>query len=347
MEQFALEEDLAVRDGDDVRRNIRRNVARLRLDDRKCGQRTAAQLIRQLCRALQQSGVQVEDVAGICLASGRSADQKGQCAVSDRVLGQIIIDNQNVLALVHEILTHRASGVRSDVLQRGQLTCRCADNDRVVHCACQRQFLDQRCNGRVLLSDGDVNADNIFASLVDDGVGRNNRLTGLSVADDQLTLTLADRDHGVDCLDTGLQRLLNRLTVDDSRCRTLDRTGFGGLNRTLAVDRLTQCIDNAADQCLADRYGYNLAGALDDVAFLNALVGAQHYDGYGVLLKVLGHAVFAVAKFDELVGHTFFQTGCTCDTVADQNDRSGFALFDLCIIVLNLCLNDTADFFRT
>ena len=40
--------------------------------------------------------------------------------------------------------------------------------------------------------------------LVDDRIDRNRCLTGLSVTDDQLTLSTSDRHHGIDCLDTGL-----------------------------------------------------------------------------------------------------------------------------------------------
>ena len=39
-----------------------------------------------------------------------------------------------------------------------------------------------------LLTDSDVNADHAFAALVDDGVDRDCGLTGLTVANDELTL---------------------------------------------------------------------------------------------------------------------------------------------------------------
>ena len=69
VEQLRLKEDLTVGNGNDVRRDIGGNVARLRLDDGQCGQRAAALGVTQLGRALQQAGVQVENVAGVSLAS--------------------------------------------------------------------------------------------------------------------------------------------------------------------------------------------------------------------------------------------------------------------------------------
>ena len=63
VEQVRLEEDLAVGDRDDVGRNVGRQVAGLRLDDRQRRQRSAAELVVQLRRALEQARVQIEDVA--------------------------------------------------------------------------------------------------------------------------------------------------------------------------------------------------------------------------------------------------------------------------------------------
>ena len=74
--------------------------------------------------ALEQTGMQIEYIAGISLASWRTVKQKGKCTVRDRVLGQIVVDNEDVLALVHEILADRAAGIRRDILQRRQTRMR-------------------------------------------------------------------------------------------------------------------------------------------------------------------------------------------------------------------------------
>ena len=61
--------------------------------------------------------------------------------------------------------------------------------------------------GRLLLADRDVDALNAGGLLVDDRVDRHRGLAGLAVADDQLALAAADRDHRVDRLVAGLHRL--------------------------------------------------------------------------------------------------------------------------------------------
>ena len=194
------------------------------------------------------------------------------------MLGQVIIYHKDILALVHKVLTHGAAGIRCNILKRCQLgRGRCYDN-RVIHGARLGQILYQRRYGRVFLTDGDIDANDILAALVDDGIHRQCRLTGLAVTDNQLSLTSANRNHGVNRLDTGLQRHIYRLTLDNARCRRLNWTGFCRFNRALAVYRLTQCVYDAAEKRLANRHRYNLAGALDGISLTNTLVGTQHND---------------------------------------------------------------------
>ena len=55
-------------------------------------------------RALQQTGVQIEHVAGVGLAAGGALEQQAQRAVGDGVLGQVVVDDQHVLAVMHKVL---------------------------------------------------------------------------------------------------------------------------------------------------------------------------------------------------------------------------------------------------
>ena len=242
---------------------------------------------------------------------------------------------------MHEILAHRAAGVRRDVLQRRQLGCGCGDNDGIIHRACGVERGNQLRNGRTLLTDGDVDADDILALLVDDGIGGERRLTGLAVADDQLTLTSADRDHGVDRLDTGLQRDGDALTFQDAGRGRLDGRVLFCVDGTLAVDRLTQCVDDTTDQLIADGNGHDTTRAANSVALADAFFVAEHDDGNGVFLQVLRHAVHAAGEFQQLVDHAACQSGGFCDAVADQNDRAGLRLVDLCFIVFYLRTDDS------
>ena len=70
---------------------------------------------------------------------------------------------------------------------------------------------------------------------------------------------------------------LDRLTGDHARSDLLDHVGHLGVDRALAVDRLAQRVDHAADQLGADRHFQDAARALDGVAFGDVLVLAQDH----------------------------------------------------------------------
>src|SRR3954468_9274310 len=111
VEQVRLEEDLAVGDGDDVRRDVGRDVVPAGLDERQAGHRAAAHLVAELGAALEQPAVQVEDVTRVRLAPGRTAQQQRDGAVGVCLLRQVVEDDEHVLAGVHPVLADRRARV--------------------------------------------------------------------------------------------------------------------------------------------------------------------------------------------------------------------------------------------
>ena len=73
--------------------------------------------------------------------------------------------------------------------------------------------------------------------------------------------------HGVDGLDAGLQRLAHRLPLGHAGSDDFDRAALLGDDRALAVERVAERIDHAAEQLVADRHAQQAAGAADFVAF--------------------------------------------------------------------------------
>ena len=84
------------------------------------------------------------------------------------------------------------------------------------------ETLHHRRHGGILLADGDVDADDASALLIDDRVDGNGRLAGAPIADDQLALPAANGDHRIDRLDARLERLVHRLPRYDTRRYGLD-----------------------------------------------------------------------------------------------------------------------------
>ena len=157
---------------------------------------------------------------------------------------------------------------------------------RVLERAGVAELLDHGGDGRALLADGHIDADDAGALLIDDRVHRDGRLAGAAVADDQLALTAADRDHRVDGLDPGLQRLLHRLAHDDARRHHLDLAGRARLDRAAAVHRPAQGVDHPAEHRGAGRHLEQTAGATDFVALLELEVVAHDRGAHVVLFQV-------------------------------------------------------------
>src|ERR1700680_2220785 len=137
------------------------------------------------------------------------------------MLRQIVVHTERVSAAVAEELPDRAGRVRADIEKRGWVGCAGGDHNRVLHGARFLKRLYDLRHRRLLLADRAVDAGDALALLVDDRVDRDRRLAGLPIADDELALAAPDGHHAVDRLEPGLQRFLDRLTIDHARREAL------------------------------------------------------------------------------------------------------------------------------
>ena len=222
VEQIGLEINLAVGDRDDVRRNVSRHVAGLRLDDRQRRERTAAEFFGHARAAFEQTRMQIKDVARIRFASGRALENERDLPVSDRVFRKIVIYNERVHAVIHEPLAHGGAGERREILIRRRVRRGRGNDRRVRHRAFLLENGERAGDVGILLADRDVDAIErtiilrppssrrfVQTGLADDGVDRDCRFAGRAIADDQFALAAADRNHRVDRHDAGLHRLAN------------------------------------------------------------------------------------------------------------------------------------------
>ena len=238
--------------------------------------------------------MQVEYVAGIRFTSGWTAQQQRHGAVCHRVLGQIIVNDQDVLLLVHEILGDGYAGIGSQELHGRGIGCRSGNNDRIgVSPAFFKSFC-QTGNTARLLANRNINTDYAGILLVQDGINRNSGLTGTAVADDQLALSASDRHQGVNGLQAGLQRNVYRFTVGNTIGRGFNATGLTGADFALAVDGLAQCVNDAAQHGLAYRNFHDAAGTAHYIALLDHLVITHQNDADLIRAQVLHHAGYAV-----------------------------------------------------
>ena len=264
--------------------------------------------------------MQVEDVARVGFASRRTAEQQGNLTVGPSLLRQVVIDDQGVFTAVAEVFTHRGAGVRSDVLHGGGFGSRGGNDDGVFHGAAFFELANDVGDRGGLLADGNVHAGKVLALLVDDRVDGDGGLTTLAVANDEFALAAADRDHGVNGLQARLNRLGNGLAVDNAGSNLFDDVEEFRVDRTLAVDRLTESVHNAADKFRTNGNGKNLAGRLDQVAFGNVFVGTENNGTDGVTFEVEGEAIRIAGEFQHFALHHVAKTVNTADTVGHRHD---------------------------
>ena len=222
---------------------------------------------------------------------------------------------------VTEVLTDGSSGKRSKILQRSGVTCRSSHHHRVIHCFVLFQGIYNVGNGRTFLTDSHINAINriarfVVGTLVNDGIQGNSRFTRLTVANEQLTLSATDRNHRIDSLQTRLQRLVNRLTEDHSRCLALQRHLIKlTADASFTVERFAQRVNNASQHAFTNHDRSNSAGTFHRKALLNLISRTEQHGTHVILFQVHHNGFNAVVELQKFVSLSVIQSVNTCHTV--------------------------------
>ena len=117
-------------------------------------------------------------------------------------------------------------------------------------------------------------------------------------------------------------------------------------DRALAVDRLTQRIDDAAEHLLADRHFENAAGGLDRVAFAQVFVIAEHHRADGIAFEVERQREGVARQLDHFAGHRVGEAVHADDAVGHRHDRAFVARFGGELDLLDTGFDQFADFGR-
>ena len=99
-------------------------------------------------------------------------------------------------------------------------------------------------------------------------------------------------------------------------------------DRALAVDRLAERVDDAAEHRFADGHRDDAAGALDRIAFLDLEVLAEQHGADAVLFEVQRDAEDAVREFEHLARHGALAAVNARDAVAERHHRADFGHVD-------------------
>ena len=282
--------------------------------------------------------MQIEDIARICLTPRRTLEQKAHCTICDRVLGQIIIDDQHILALTHKILTQRTPRVGSNVLERRGIRSRGGYDDRIFHGARFPEHMCQSGDRGDLLSDRHIDADDILVLLIEDGIRCDRCLARLAVADDQLSLSAADGEHGINGKDARLQRLTYGSSVHDARCALLDRIVALRFDQSGLIDRISQRIDDTSQKSLSHGHARLFSGPDSLGAGPDPLLRTEQDAADLLFSQVLHHSAGSVLKHKDLPVKGAFHTLDDGDSVADPGDEAHFLFACMELKITDLAL---------
>lgn len=109
IEEFSLQEDLSISNGDHIGGDIGGHITSLSLNDGEGSQRTTSVLVGHLGCSLEETRMQIEHITWVGLSSGGSSEKEGHLSVGDGLLGEIVIDDEAMLSVVSEELTDGAS----------------------------------------------------------------------------------------------------------------------------------------------------------------------------------------------------------------------------------------------
>ena len=256
------------------------------------------------------------------------------------MFGQIIVNDKHVFSLIHKILCHGSSCIRCDVLQRSRITGSCCYDDGIIHGTVFFQCRYNFCNCRCFLSNCNINTDDIFALLVDHCIGCNGCLTCLTVTDDQLSLSTANREHGIDGKDSCLHWYANRFTINDTRCFIFNRPVIIFLNVTLTIDRCSQCIDDSSDKFISNRNSGFLFGSCYLGSFLDPCITAEQNDTDLISSDILYHTFYAVLKDNDLTIHGLVNSIDSGNSVTNPDDMTNFPILRFKIVIFDFFLQD-------
>ena len=349
VEQISLQINLTVGDRDHVGRDVSGNVACLRFDDGQRGQGTAARFFGHARAALKQAGVEIENVAGIGFATGRTLQDQRHLAIGDRMFREIIVNDERVHSIIHEPLAHGGTGKGREILVRGGVGCRRGDDRRVRHGAVGFEDGERAGDVRVLLADGDVDAIKrpeilqlsflagpVQFRLADDGIERDRGFAGGAIADDELALPAADRNHRVDGHDARLHRLIHTPALDHAGRDFFQGIGGFRFDRAFPIQRLADRIHDPAEERFADGDLEQFTGGADLIAFHHPRGIAENDGADFRLLEVERETENTAGEFDHLVQHDVaqaFDSGHAVAGIADDADVAlagrGFQAGDL------------------
>ena len=332
VEKIRFQEDLSISNRDNIGGDISGKITSLGLNDGQSGQGTSTVALVHFGGSLKETGVQVEDITGVSLTTWGSSQKERHLSISDGLFGEIVIDDEGVLAVVSEVLTDGAAGVRGQELERSRVGGGSSDDARVVHSLFGLKDSNNVSDSGSLLTDGSVDAVKLLVVvilvevllLIDNGIDSDSSLTSLSITDNELTLASANGYESVDTLKTSLHGLVYGLSRDDTGSLKLNTLFLIRLDGTETINGVTKRIDDTAEHTFTNGDIDDRSSSLDNITFLDFSIITKDNDTNVVSFQVEGHTLDTGGELNHLSGLNLHETEYTSNTITNGNNSTKF-----------------------
>ncbi len=183
-EQRGRGDDLPIGNRNRMGRDMGQQVACVDLCHGQGSDQASAKRRRQLARPFPQTCMQIEDVARISLAPPRLTRQQRKFPAGRGMFGQVVTDDQPMIAQVAEPCRHAGGRERRQPAQARLVGRGGHHGDHAVGPAMAGHH-------RHALTDGDLDADRAAQGLGDQRIDRDRGPAGLTLANDQRALAPA------------------------------------------------------------------------------------------------------------------------------------------------------------
>jgi hypothetical protein len=236
-------------------------------------------------------------------------------------------------------------------LQRSGFGGGSGDDNGVLHGIVLLEGLDKLCDGRSLLANGNVDAVKLLrlvlsivpSLLVKNGIEGNSGLAGLTITNDQLTLSTSNWYHGIDGLETSLYGLVDGVSRKNTWGLKLGTTLLGSLDGSLAINGVSKSINDTTEHFNSDWNIDNLSGTLDGLSLLDQTIGTEEHNTNLSSFQVHAHSLDTGGELDKLLGLDVGHTVNTSDTITDRQNTSSLGQTGLLLHTSNSLLENGRD----
>jgi len=126
-------------------------------------------------------------------------------------------------------------------------------------------------------------------SLVNDGINGNSGFSGLSISNDELSLSSSYWDQTIDCLKTSLHWFVDGLSWDDTWGSDFNELSLGGLDGSLSIDGVSEWVKYSSDHFITDGDVNDGTSSSDDISFSDFSIVTQDDDTDVIGFQIQGH----------------------------------------------------------